>query len=155
MPEISIRPLFGDDVEFIRRIRNANRKFFLHDNIITKRDHKTWIKKESVSNKNFIFIIDLIEKKVPVKIGTISLVNYDLKNKTAELGRFVVSKTYRGFGFGSLAIKTFKEMCKQIHIKKLFLTIKRNNADALNVYKKEGFKIIKINKKKIFMVAKI
>jgi len=157
MVEIILRPMFGSDIEFLRRLRNANRKFFFDQNYISKDRHCEWIKNERKSKNSFIFIIDLIVKRIPNRIGTISLVNYKQKAKSAELGRFIITKAYRGRGLGCLVIEKFKSICRLLRVSKLSLCIRSDNKYTLDLYKKLGFRISKIDVKngKITMLTRI
>lgn len=134
---------------FLRKIRNENRQYFLKTKFISSKKHHKWLQKRL--KKDLIFIIYQKDKL----IGTISLLNWNTKNNICELGRFIISKSFRHRGTGHTVLKRFNDICKLFDIKKIRLMVKKNNIDAYNFYLNRGFKPYKIKKHKIYMKRKI
>lgn len=151
MQKINLRLASNKDKEFLRNIRNRNKEFFFKKDYITKSQHEKWFKKQLASNKDFIFIIELFEDKKKLRIGTISSVNADFKQKKTEFGRFIITEKFRYLGFGKLVVKKFREICKNVGISKISLYLRKDNSLALDFYLRLGFKIFKKTKEKIYM----
>ena len=87
----------------------------------------------------------VLEDKTKI-LGYITLKN---KNKIGELGLLAVTKTAQKKGFGLRLIKFILKYAKKIGCNKIFLDVRKDNYKAISLYKKLGFKVVRINKKKI------
>ncbi|BCJ98808.1 GNAT family N-acetyltransferase [Anaerocolumna chitinilytica] len=59
------------------------------------------------------------------------------------LSKFYILKENRGKGYAREAMDFMTELCKQRGIKKIWLTVNRNNENSIKVYEKFGFHVIK------------
>lgn len=66
------------------------------------------------------------------------------KGNKLELDSMAVDKDYRGLGIGCLLIDSIINKFKD---KKAFLEVRTNNKEAITLYKKFGFKIVKTLKR--------
>jgi GNAT superfamily N-acetyltransferase len=130
------------DIEFLRQIRNDNRKFFLDEHLIGVDEHNIWCAEHL--KKDLIFIIYSKQQRV----GTVSLICDDT---TAILGRFVIEEAYRGRGLGSKAVDEFISICNSWGFAKVSLEVKKGNLMAKKFYLQRGFNVIKETEKGIIM----
>jgi len=55
------------------------------------------------------------------------------------LSKFYVRKDRRGRGYSRVMLVRAEELCRELSIRKLWLTVNRNNADSIAVYEHMGF----------------
>lgn len=72
-------------------------------------------------------------------IGFYCLRGLDENYSIPSFGLYVSSKN-NGRGYGTLALKNAENWCKERLIKVLMLKVDKNNINALNMYRKNGFK---------------
>ncbi len=88
--------------------------------------------------KNIHYII-LSEESVPV--GVVSLKNLHFVNRRAELSIFIGEDKYRGKGYGKCAtIEILRFAFVKLNLNKVFLEVYEFNKNAVELYKKIGFK---------------
>ena len=85
-------------------------------------------------------MLAIIDKENNKHIGNCKLHNFNLINKTCELGIMIGNKEYWGKGFGrevceALILYAFDEL----KIRKVWLTVHANNSAAMALYKKLAF----------------
>lgn len=59
------------------------------------------------------------------------------------LSKLYVLKNYRGKGYGLSSLNFVERLCKNAGAGAIYLTVNRKNEHSINVYLKNGFKIIK------------
>ncbi|MBR5334491.1 MAG: GNAT family N-acetyltransferase [Alistipes sp.] len=57
------------------------------------------------------------------------------------LSKFYILKEHRGKGIFSLGLNFMRELCKELHLDTIYLTVNRNNKHACEVYLHKGFRI--------------
>jgi GNAT superfamily N-acetyltransferase len=112
------------DLEWARKARNAYRKYFTSQEIISRKRQQEWFTKH-----NGQFFIIWVDKK---RAGTISVSEKD------EIGNVLLLKQYEHKGLFKQALKSIEAVFGQ----QLFLEVKVDNKHAIEIYKKLGFKII-------------
>ena len=127
------------DWDFILDLRNESRKYFLQNEIITKKTHYNYMEK-NLNNPRFKIWIIYSEKQ---KLGYVRLLDTDLST--------VLIEKYRGKGLGSIALKMGIEKCKELGIDKLTAMIRDDNPASFNLYSKLGFIQTKIEQNKKFL----
>ena len=141
--KIRLRPLEKKDLEFLRRIRNDNRQYFLDSSYISKPAQQKWFNQYRRKTGDYMFILEDKEKSV----GAGAIYNIDLVNKTAEIGRFVVDKQFHGKGYGRLMLNKILFVAKnELRLNKLKLEAYNDNKKAIGLYRAEGFKIQDVRK---------
>lgn len=81
----------------------------------------------------------IIEKNSDKFVGYISVQNIHYLDRTADFG-IIISKDYRGKGYGKEAIEKFFNYLKNvIGIRKVNLRVLKENKTAIELYKKVGF----------------
>ena len=64
--------------------------------------------------------------------------------KEARILIFVVDKEHRNMGVGTKMLSTFVDRCRAKGTKRIRLEVKTTNEDAIRLYKKFGFKAVRI-----------
>lgn len=142
---LQLKPIKEGDLEFIRKIRNQNRQFFLNNRLIAKEDHKRWFLNYKDKRNDYIFL--LTDKNIRLGMG--SIYNIDHAKSKAEIGRFIIDKDFQGQGYGKILLSKIEQIAfDKLHLKKIVLEVLRNNQSAINLYKKSKFQIDKKNNKK-------
>jgi len=136
-------------IELVRKWRNSDsiRKYMCEDHIISKREHRTWLR--GIKRKNTVKFWVIYLNNLPV--GSVYLGKIDYKNKTADWGFYIADESLRGKGIGSLALfwlmwHTFDTM----KFRKMYTTVLRNNPGALRLYTKFGFVKEGVMKEQLF-----
>ncbi|MFA5658401.1 MAG: GNAT family N-acetyltransferase [Oscillospiraceae bacterium] len=65
------------------------------------------------------------------------------ENNKLFLSKLYILKEYRGKGYASRAFEFLEEMCREKHLKAIWLTVNRNNETPIKVYEKKGFVTIR------------
>ena len=108
------------------------------NNIVTEEIEKEWIRKVLKDKSSIRFAICV--GKNEEYIGNVQLT--DLKEETAIFHIFIGDKAYWGKGIGFYATKLIIEYAKdKLKLKKIYLTVKKNNIAAIKTYIKNGFSI--------------
>lgn len=76
-------------------------------------------------------------------------------NNNCVLDYLAIIKKYHGKGFGKLLLNKIILVSKKLNCKKVKLSVRDNNAPAINLYKKYDFEIIGKNKNKLIMVRSL
>lgn len=135
-----LKPLTEQDIEPLRLLRNkpANRQWFINKKIITSKEQAEWFGKYLMTEDDITFSI--VKQEAPdIFIGAVSL--YNITSDEAEFGRFLIDSenpANRGFAFEVVkAIITFA--VEALNLKKVYLSVYKENAKAIHIYKKAGF----------------
>jgi len=74
-------------------------------------------------------------------VGYIALTEFF---KEAKIISFAVKKEFRRKGIGSKLLTTAINICKERGKEKIFLEVRVSNTPAQSLYKKKGFKVVKV-----------
>ncbi|MCR4324831.1 MAG: GNAT family N-acetyltransferase [Candidatus Curtissbacteria bacterium] len=136
--KVQLIPLSKKHLEFLRKLRNENRRSFLSQGLISREDQKKWFEKYKSNNNDWVFILE--KDKEPIGAG--SIYDTDAVKGEAKIGRFVIKKQYRHKGYGVILLKKVEEIAfGELNLKKLNLEVLARNISALNLYKKSNFKV--------------
>ena len=101
---------------------------------------------DAISKKNEILLLIKEDNKTKgYLLGTLVITPY---YKDAYIGDLFIYKNNRKKGYATKLIKKFIDICAKKSIKKYRLGINIKNKDALGLYKKLGFKIIRYEMEK-------
>jgi ribosomal protein S18 acetylase RimI-like enzyme len=128
---IKIHLITEQDLEFVRKLRNENRKYFFNGKLITRKEHQEWFNRIR-QEKEFCFYVIWWDSSI--RVGTIS---YGMQGNIAEIGNVIVDKRFRLKG---VLRKTMTELFKKHPCKKVFLRVMPNNKNAIAAYMAIGFK---------------
>ena len=65
-----------------------------------------------------------------------------LEDRFVFLSKFYTRKSFRGRGFGKMMLSHLEKQWKPLGKSRVWLTVNKNNADSIAIYKKLGFSII-------------
>lgn len=106
---------------------------------VTLSEHRNWFADYVKDDSRIEFII--IKKEDKKKIGTIGLSCIDYRNQKAEYGILIGEKQERGRGYAreaSIAIISYG--IAELNLHKIGLSVFSDNIDAINLYRRLGFK---------------
>lgn len=119
----------------------------------TEEQEVKWFEFIQNSNNDVVFAIEDIDTNH--YIGNCALHKIDWKNENCEMGIVIGEKDYWNHGYGSDAVKSIINFAfSNLNLKSIKLEVYRYNRRAINVYKKIGFKLVKIKKKGHFYNGK-
>lgn len=142
-PNICLRPLLKKDVEKLNKWRNDYQIFkYLGGgyNPISKDQQESWMENmiDNTGNTKRFAIV-----KNETIIGMIGIYDIDYINRNGNLGMYIGEKELWGQGYGSEALNLLIEFVfKVLNLYKIKLEVVANNTGAIELYKKNGFKIV-------------
>lgn len=102
---------------------------------------------EKLESGNCLFF-GIFWKENNKHIGNIKLEPIDFKKKSADLGIMIGDKDFWGKGIATEVVNLLAEYAfRELGLKEIKLGVISENKSAINVYKKCGFEILKIDKK--------
>lgn len=122
--------------EFLRVLRNENRKWFSDEREISQESQWEWVISPNRMKELNLIIRDSVNRE---KVGFISL--YDISpDGYATIGRMMMVNYFKHQGYMKRAmIKVFELAKKFFGIRELVLTVKKENIIAVDLYNKMGF----------------
>lgn len=133
---IKLKPITIGDLEFLRKLRNENRQYFLDSNYIADLDQKKWFKNYRKKDNDWMFVL-MDGKK---RMGTGAIYHINTKNRSAEIGRFAVDSKYQGKGYGKILLEKIERTAfGELRLKKLTLSVLADNGKAVSLYEKYNF----------------
>ncbi len=152
---LTLTPISQKDLEFLRIARNSNNDFFLSNTAnISREDQKKWFQSYSKNLNDHMFILS----RGSEKIGVGAIYNVDKKKKEAEIGRFIITDSDRGKGYGKILLSKIEHLAEnQLGLKKLNLQVLADNKRAIELYLKAGFSKQEariVNGKKVIAMTK-
>lgn len=122
----SIRNMKEEDLEIVSKIESSSIK-------------TPWKKesfKEALNDKNTMMIVSAAGNKVK------GYAVVWLSKEEASLSNIAVDKEFRRLNIGTSLLKYIKNELLKLNIKELYLEVRKSNDAAINLYKKNGFKIV-------------
>lgn len=129
--------LSSQEREILRTLRNHPkiRKWMYHDDLISIKEHRDFIRKLAVLNNDFYWIA---KDDKGSYLGVVYLNKVDFVNKNAYLGIYS-NPAFRGIGH-TLIDCLRKLSFKLVKLHTLKLEVIETNTKAVNFYEKQGFK---------------
>lgn len=122
--------------EFLRVLRNENRKWFSDEREISPEAQWEWIINPNRQKELNLIIKDSENRD---KIGFISIYDISLDGH-ATIGRMMTVNSFKHKGYMKRAmIKAFRLAKEYFGLKELVLTVKKENVVAVDFYTKMGF----------------
>ena len=144
---IKLKLIEEEDLSFLVKIRNESYGEF-YEYPISNSKQKMWFEK-FLNCGDVLFIIYTNDN---IKVGMIGLSKIDTRNRSAEFGRFFISRSYRGKGFGKESLKLILEYSfNHLNLHRIYLNAFEHNDRAINLYTKLGFKKEGIKRDHIYM----
>lgn len=88
-------------------------------------------------------------------VGFIAFYNNDRINYSGFLSMLIVKNQFQGYGVGSMLLELCIEQCKKGGMTTLRLEVNRENARAIHLYEKIGFKEVEKSEDSIFLEKKL
>lgn len=98
---------------------------------------------EKIKDENFI-LLKHHQKNIITGFAELQFLK-----KKARLNALFVEEAWRGQGIGSKLMSKIIHHCKRKRLHKLFLLVKKSNAEAKTFYKKMGFEFEKMHDKEL------
>ena len=99
------------------------------------------ILKQELENKNTTYIVAKENNEVVGFAGISTCLD------EATLNNIVVKKSCRGRGIGGELLESLIDLCGDLHMRTFTLEVDTENAPAIHLYEKFGFKNLRIRKK--------
>jgi RimJ/RimL family protein N-acetyltransferase len=124
-------------VKALNSVIREGKYLFLNDEITDMEEEQRWFKR--TVEAGMLYLVARVEDKV---VGGASL--HPKANKRARIAEFgiFICDGYRNSGLGTAITEEFIEIAKKQRLEILQLSVFANNARALNIYKKCGYKEI-------------
>ena len=145
MNNISIRNAILEDVTIIQNLNNDLFKLEKenYDPTLVKDWAISNIGKlyfEDLINNHFVVVALLNDEIVGYLAGTINEKGSYENIQYGEINNMFIKDGCRGYGVGKALVNGFKLYCKSNDINNLMVTASAKNINAINFYKKNGFK---------------
>lgn len=137
-----------EDIEELRLLRNANRKFFLNSSIITKEQQEMWYNNYKTKNSDYMFKVTTLSNPKKI-VGMVAL--YDIRHdlKQCEFGRIIID--HEKIQMPNAGTKVTMAACEiaftQLGMQRVVLEVLADNIRAYKAYLKAGFVEIPHNEK--------
>lgn len=132
--KLSFEVLSTRHLDWLRSLRNQNRKWFLDSREIEKQNQEVWFRASSNNGDLNLVIKGEEEEK---RVGFISV--YNIKNNTASIGRMMIDDEFKHQGYMERAMIYVFDICRLLGLKTLSLEVKHENTNARSLYTKMGF----------------
>ncbi len=135
---IQLKLLEEKDIELVRKWRNEYHENFFDASLVSKSQHRQWYEHYvETAGRDYFFIIQL---KDGTDIGTISLYNISISDRTADLGRLLLIDNYRGNGYMQEAINKILDIAfNDMRLYKVRVATHLDNIQAIATYAACGF----------------
>jgi RimJ/RimL family protein N-acetyltransferase len=132
MVDVELRPLKGDDLEFVSEVRHSPETLrFLHDQrVFSIEQMRKWF---ALSAPQWYVI-----ENQGVEVGYVRTSNRDERNRSICVGADIHPK-YRKRGFATAAYHKLLQGLKREGLHRVWLEVLPYNAGAIELYKKLGF----------------
>ncbi|MEA1915394.1 MAG: UDP-4-amino-4,6-dideoxy-N-acetyl-beta-L-altrosamine N-acetyltransferase [Campylobacterota bacterium] len=136
---LKFRYFENKDLEDVMKIRSSSQAydfFFEYEPFNKEQQFSWWQQSYKQSNEKNFIIVDHND----VFVGTVSLVNIDMRSKKAELGRFFINEHNRKNGIGMEAMDILIHYAfNHLNLNKIYLEVFSKNTEAVALYEKLGF----------------
>lgn len=148
---VYLRALEPEDLEFLYQLENNSDYWHLSN---TQAPYSKFAIKQYLERSLSEDIYALRElrliicsKKDNSKIGIIDLINFDPKNKRAEIGIIIYNTRDRGLGYGSESLEILiKYAFSILNLHQLYCSVLSDNKQSISVFLSKNFKEIGIKK---------
>jgi len=120
-------------------LKNNELKKLTNTPDFTKEEQNNWYSK-IIKDKTYMIWTICVDNK---PVGVFGIKNID--SKKGEYWGYIGDKSYWGKGIGKWMLDESINFCNKNNINRLYLRVLKNNARAIKLYIKKGFKIISSN----------
>ena len=135
-----------DDSDIVKEIENKKKAISEEKQVLQENYNKllsqlnTLKSTQSQNNQN-------LSKAIELAKSNLDKLNLELSNSEATLNNIVVKKSCRGRGIGGELLESLIDLCGDLHMRTFTLEVDTENAPAIHLYEKFGFKNLGIRKK--------
>lgn len=137
---IKLRFFEPRDIDLIAPLRSSAEAYdYFYEYDPYSREHQLqWWQNASLKQNEKNFVIAATDSDEAV--GTIALVDIDMRNRKAEIGRIMIDGAHRSKGYGRVALALLAEYAfGHLNLRKLYLEVFSSNTKALALYEQAGF----------------
>jgi len=131
---IRLRPLREGDLVETLRWRNRSREQFASTEEIAPSTHSRWFSEYLLRDDDFVWVGELEDGTIASQVSI-----YQIGNGSAQFGRLLVAPELRRRGLGIYTLLGAVVMARLLNVRKLWLSVKRDNARAIKIYEICGF----------------
>ena len=148
---LELRALEPEDVEILYQWENDDKLWHLSNTIapfskFVLEQYVMSATQDIFTSKQLRLMIDRVEGKERMTIGTIDLFDFDPVNKRAGVG-ILIMREERKKGHATEALELLMEYCFEVlHLHQLYCNITADNEASLNLFKKTGFSVVGLKK---------
>ncbi|MCI0635583.1 MAG: GNAT family N-acetyltransferase [Actinobacteria bacterium] len=141
---LRLRSLHLSDLSDTLCIRNASRDGFIDRDEVAPNQHLGWFGEYLQRPGDLFFVARFHPESLESGriVGQVSL--YDIAYGSAEFGRLAVSPRLRRLGYGLEIVESVVDFAACIGVATLHLRVLRENAPAIALYEKAGFRRIEM-----------
>lgn len=138
---VSLRAMEPEDLDVLYRIENDRE---LWDAGVTNVPYSRFLLHEYISRSTGDIYADgqvrlMIENGDNEVVGIVDVVNFDARNRKAELGIVIMSR-YRRRGYGSATIHAVADYSQRVlHLHQLYAFVDQTNVASLKMFEKAGY----------------
>jgi len=146
---IVLRIAREDDAEFILKLRlDPALNKFLHETDPSVEAQRAWIKMKQGEDNDYHMII---EDKSGKRLGTVAV--YNIKGKTFEWGRWVISKTAPFYAAIESAVLVYDFAFNELLLEKSIFDANNQNKNVVRFHKEFGARVMKEDEKATWFVV--
>lgn len=137
---VILKSLSCQDSEQYRLLRNDDsiRNYFYHNEIISREVQSKWYERYKSTVDDYMFSV--YHKLSETFIGGVALYNIDHVVNSAEVGRIIIDKKFKGHEYGSVAVDAVVTWgYERLGITHFYASIYEHNYASLQTFLKCGF----------------
>lgn len=131
MSDVRLDTIGPDDLEFLRRLRNADRRWFFDQTEVTPEAQVSWHRSLSLNPNNHWYLVRLDDQRA----GCFSIKVRD--NGRAEVGSILLAPEFRGQGVMTRAMSAAIDQLGS-HLR-YYTEVLADNDQSLNLFNRLGF----------------
>jgi diamine N-acetyltransferase len=141
---VRLRLLLAGDLPRTLAWRNQDhiRRWFFFSDPLTPEQHAAWFEQYQERDDDFVFIIEDVQgSRAPV--GQVAIYHIDWPARRAEFGRLMIGEpSAAGKGLARAATELVLRIAfEDLALDEVYLEVFANNAAAISIYEKSGFKL--------------
>lgn len=141
---VRLRLLLAGDLPRTLAWRNQDhiRRWFFFSDPLTPEQHAAWFEQYQERDDDFVFIIEDVQGS-GAPVGQVAIYHIDWPARRAEFGRLMIGEpSAAGKGLARAATELVLRIAfEDLALDEVYLEVFANNAAAISIYEKSGFKL--------------